>query len=294
MLIQNTRVRFSENPHSYFLDNTRELIGVTSLMRKHGLAHDYSGINEDVMKAAAERGSKIHKDIEMYCKGETVEMTPELKAYIKLGIQPLANEYLVSDNEIVASMIDIVSTDNDIIDVKTTSTLLIESLQWQLSIYAYLFELQTGLKANKLYGLHIKDKKAKLVEIRRIDNKEIEYLLECEKYDLPFIPTSTELPSEIKQELLKLKDAMMVVSSIKEQLKVAEMAEKALKEHILSVMEDRKENILECEGVKITYVAPTIRESIDKDALQENYPDIYKRYIKIVNVSPTIRVSLKK
>lgn len=294
MLVQNTRVRFSENPHSYFLDNTRELIGVTSLMRKHGLAHDYSGINEDVMKAAAERGSKIHKDIEMYCKGETVEMTPELKAYIKLGIQPLANEYLVSDNEIVASMIDIVSTDNDIIDVKTTSTLLIEPLQWQLSIYAYLFELQTGLKANKLYGLHIKDKKAKLVEIRRIDSKEIEHLLECEKYDLPFIPTSTELPSEIKQELLKLKDAMMVVSSIKEQLKVAEMAEKALKEHILSVMEDRKENILECEGVKITYVAPTIRESIDKDALQENYPDIYKRYIKIVNVSPTIRVSLKK
>lgn len=294
MLIQNTRVRFSENPHSYFLDNTRELIGVTSLMRKHGLAHDYSGINEDVMKAAAERGSKIHKDIEMYCKGETVEMTPELKAYIKLGIQPLANEYLVSDNEIVASMIDIVSTDNDIIDVKTTSTLLIEPLQWQLSIYAYLFELQTGLKANKLYGLHIKDKKAKLVEIRRIDSKEIEHLLECEKYDLPFIPTSTELPSEIKQELLKLKDAMMVVSSIKEQLKLAEMAEKALKEHILSVMEDRKENILECEGVKITYVAPTIRESIDKDALQENYPDIYKRYIKIVNVSPTIRVSLKK
>lgn len=294
MLVQNTRVRFSENPHSYFLDNTRELIGVTSLMRKHGLAHDYSGINEDVMNAAAERGSKIHKDIELYCKGETVEMTPELKAYIKLGIQPLANEYLVSDNEIVASMIDIVSTDNDIIDVKTTSTLHIEPLQWQLSIYAYLFELQTGLKANKLYGLHIKDKKAKLVEIRRIDNKEIEYLLECEKYDLPFIPTSTELPSEIKQELLKLKDAMMVVSSIKEQLKVAEMAEKALKEHILSVMEDRKENILECEGVKITYVAPTIRESIDKDALQENYPDIYKRYIKIVNVSPTIRVSLKK
>lgn len=294
MLIQNTRVRFSENPHSYFLDNTRELIGVTSLMRKHGLAHDYSGINEDVMKAAAERGSKIHKDIEMYCKGETVEMTPELKAYIKLGIQPLANEYLVSDNEIVASMIDIVSTDNDIIDVKTTSTLLIEPLQWQLSIYAYLFELQTGLKANKLYGLHIKDKKAKLVEIRRIDSKEIEHLLECEKYDLPFIPTSTELPSEIKQELLKLKDAMMVVSSIKEQLKLAEMAEKALKEHILSVMEDRKENVLECEGVKITYVAPTIRESIDKDALQENYPDIYKRYIKIVNVSPTIRVSLKK
>lgn len=294
MLVQNTRVRFSENPHSYFLDNTRELIGVTSLMRKHGLAHDYSGINEDVMKAAAERGSKIHKDIEMYCKGETVEMTPELKAYIKLGIQPLANEYLVSDNEIVASMIDIVSTDNDIIDVKTTSTLLIEPLQWQLSIYAYLFELQTGLKANKLYGLHIKDKKAKLVEIRRIDSKEIEHLLECEKYDLPFIPTSTELPSEIKQELLKLKDAMMVVSSIKEQLKLAEMAEKALKEHILSVMEDRKENVLECEGVKITYVAPTIRESIDKDALQENYPDIYKRYIKIVNVSPTIRVSLKK
>jgi CRISPR/Cas system-associated exonuclease Cas4 (RecB family) len=294
MLIQNTRVRFSENPHSYFLDNTRELIGVTSLMRKHGLAHDYSGIKEDVMNAAAERGSKIHKDIELYCKGEAVEMTPELKAYIKLGIQPLANEYLVSDNEIVASMIDIVSTDNDIIDVKTTTNLYIEPLQWQLSIYAYLFELQTGLKANKLYGLHIKDKKAKLVEIRRIDSKEIEHLLECEKYDLPFIPTSTELPSEIKQELLKLKDAMMVVSSIKEQLKVAEMAEKALKEHILSVMEDRKENILECEGVKITYVAPTIRESIDKDALQENYPDIYKRYIKIVNVSPTIRVSLKK
>ena len=84
------------------------------------------------------------------------------------------------------------------------------------------------------------------------------------------------------------------VAMLEYKIRISEIAEKALKEHILSVMEDRRENILECEGVKITYVAPTIRESIDKDALQENYPDIYKRYIKIVNVSPTIRVSLKK
>lgn len=292
-LVVNTRVRFIENPHSYLLDDTKELKGVTTLMKDHNLSADYSHIDEEVLDKATKRGSKVHKDIEMYCKGEAVPESRELKAFISLNLKTLANEYLVSDNEIVASQIDIVTQELDIIDIKTTSTLHIKPLQWQLSIYAYLFELQTGLKANKLYGLHIKGARAKMVEIKRLPDEEVKRLLECERFDLPFVEEEKTLPLEVTQKLVELKDATSMVTSIKEQLKMAEMAEKALKEYILSIMEKNKDKVLEMDGIKVTYIEPSIRESIDKDKLKENYPDIYERYLKVSPVSSTLRISLK-
>ena len=108
-LNQNTRVSFESITHSYLLDNEIYLMGVTSLMRKHGLSPNYDNIPPEVLQRAAERGSKVHQDIEDYCNGKEVVMTPSLKAYISCGVKAIANEYLVSDNEIVASSIDIVA-----------------------------------------------------------------------------------------------------------------------------------------------------------------------------------------
>ena len=63
----NSHVYFDDITHSYLTNDGEFLIGVTSLMRKHGLSPDYSSIPEDVLQKAAERGSKVHKDIELYC-----------------------------------------------------------------------------------------------------------------------------------------------------------------------------------------------------------------------------------
>ena len=63
-LKQNKKVFFSDIVHCYLNDKGEELIGVTSLMKKHGLGADYSGIPQDVLERAAERGSRVHRLLE--------------------------------------------------------------------------------------------------------------------------------------------------------------------------------------------------------------------------------------
>lgn len=58
---------FNKENHTYTLDG-KILISVTQLMRKHGLAPDYSGVNEVVLQRKAERGTLIHEEIERYIK----------------------------------------------------------------------------------------------------------------------------------------------------------------------------------------------------------------------------------
>jgi hypothetical protein len=295
----NSHIYFDDITHSYLTNDGEFLIGVTSLMRKHGLSPDYSSIPEDVLQKAAERGSKVHKDIELYCKGQTVEQTTEVKAFKQLGIPILANEYLISDNTTVASSIDIVADSSqdgyvDLIDIKTTSTLHNEPLSWQLSIYAYLFEQQNPtLKVNMLYGLHIRGGKAKMVEVARKPDSEIERLMQAEREGKMFIPSKVEISRSVESALTELKDASTFVASLKAQLKAAEDVEKAIKQYLLEQMEKDAIKSLENDQVKIVYVAPSERESIDKDKLKEKYPSIYEEYKKVSPIASNLRIKIK-
>ena len=56
-------ILFDEKTHTY-TDDGKHLISVTQLMKKHGLAPDYSGVSESVLGAKAQRGTLIHKEIE--------------------------------------------------------------------------------------------------------------------------------------------------------------------------------------------------------------------------------------
>lgn len=300
ILNTNTRVRFDDIAHSYLLDEDIFLMGVTSLMKKHGLSPDYSGISEEVLNKAAERGSKVHKDIEDYCNGKPIVMTPEVKAYAKLNIQPIANEYLISDNKIVASSIDIVADAGvngmvNLIDIKTTSTLHTDSLSWQLSIYAYLFALQNpDITINKLYGLHIRNGKAKMVEVARIPAAEVARLLECEEEDLPYFYNTPELSIPQINALAELQGIADNIALIKLSLKEAEDKKKEIEKYILEQMEASGRKTLENGPIKVTYVAESERESVDKTRLQNDLPELYEKYKKVTIVAPSVRVTIKK
>lgn len=297
-LNQNTRVSFEDITHSYLLDNEVYLMGVTSLMKKHGLAPNYEGIPAEVLQKAAERGSKVHQDIEDYCNGKEVVMTPSLKAYIGCGVKAIANEYLVSDNEIVASSIDIVADAGNgkvnLIDIKTTSVLHLEPLSWQLSIYTFLFKFQNpDIEVAGLYGLHIKSGKAQLLQVPRKDDSEIIDLLFCEREDLPFIPKTKELPTATKDMLTTLEDVTAQITLIKTSLKEAEDIKKAIEQKIIAEMEEKALKTLENGPMKVTYIAPYTREGVDAKKLQEAMPEVYDRYKKITNIGASIKVTIK-
>ncbi len=297
-LNQNIRVSFEDITHSYLLDNEVYLMGVTSLMKKHGLAPNYEGVPAEVLQKAAERGSKVHQAIEDYCNGKAVAMTKELKAYIGCGIKAIANEYLVSDNEIVASSIDIVADAGEgkvnLIDIKTTSVLHLEPLSWQLSIYAFLFHLQNpDIEIAGLYGLHIKAGKATLVPVPRKGDDEIIDLLFCEREDLPFFPKEVELPTATKDMLTTLEEVTAQITLIKTSLKEAEELKKSIEQKVIAEMEQKALKTLENGPIKVTYVAPYTREGVDTKKLQEAMPEVYDRYKKITNIGASLKISIK-
>lgn len=297
-LHQVTRVSFEDITHSYLLDGEVELMGVTTLMKKHGLSADYSGISEEVLAKAAAKGSKVHKDIEDYCNGKEVVMTPALKAYIGCGIKPIANEYLVTDYALVASSIDIVADAGsgkvNLIDIKTTSQLHHEALSWQLSIYAFLFNLANpDIEIAGLYALHIKSGKAQLVPVAWKKEEEVTELLLCEHKGEIYTPKQVELPTTTTAMLAELEQVSDKITLIKASLKELEEIEKEVKSRLIQEMEQNALKTLENGPLKVTYVAPYTKEAVDTKRLKEVMPEVYEKYKKVSNIGASLKITIK-
>lgn len=298
-LIQNTNVFFENIAHSYMDKGGNLLIGVTTLMKKHGLSVDYGNIRESVMDKAAENGKAIHNIIDCYCKGQqdfeigySALQQGALKAFKKLELKVAASEYLVSDNEIVASSIDLVLEDYSLVDVKSTSILHLVPLAWQLSIYAYLFELQNpGLKVPALYGIHIKNNKAEKIEIKRIESEVIKELIKCEKKGEIF----SNLPTTITEnaEMVELYDLESLIISIQNEAALAIKNREKLISKIYSEMEKNNVKKIDNDLMTITRILPNKRIKIDSKKLLSEYPTIYNNMIKETNIKGTVRITLK-
>lgn len=223
-LFKNTRVVFTEDPHEYILDGKTPLLGVTALMKRHGLSPDYTGIDAETLAHAAALGSQAHQVIENYCNGLPTVETPLIKSFIKLGATTVATEYLVSDNETVASSIDLVVNAGEnaveLWDMKRTSTVHREALAWQLGIYKYFFELYNpNIKVVACKCLPIKkgnkddiekDVCGSPVTITPVTALEVERLLDCERNGEIYTPVAMRDDSEAMAVILGGQDALTV------------------------------------------------------------------------------------
>lgn len=187
MLNYNQQVDFYEDSHTYVTKEGVVLQGITGIVSKVLFPDKYSNIPLHILNKAAEYGSLIHskcQENDMFDTADCIEVENYIRIKQENDYIPLENEYLVSDNEAFATMIDNVfhASENSVhlADIKTTSVLDTESLSWQLSICAYLFELQNPhINIEKLYGIWLRKEKFKLVEVERIPNSTIFKLLEA-------------------------------------------------------------------------------------------------------------------
>lgn len=290
----NSRVNFDDLTHSYLLDNELYLMGVTSLMKKHKLSADYSNIPKEVLAIAAERGSKGHKWIEEYCKFGKRGNANIIKEFKKLNLKVLENEFLISDNEMIASMIDILLEDYSIVDIKFTSQLHIPALEWQLSIYANLLEDYYGIKVPKVYALHFnKANKASLVEIQRLPREQVEELFQAEREGRIYSPVPVEQPNADKA-VQKLYEVTKYIENLKERIKIAEQEHKQLQQEFLEQMEATHTKSIVTGFCRITYIPESNREGIDTKLLKEEQPQIYEQYKKYTIVKPSVRITIKQ
>lgn len=305
--LRQSPVTFDEIAHDYFVIGddfgTTRYHGVTGILKSVIYPNEYDGIPEEVLRNAAERGTRIHQ----LCQATDVTPTEpemvdyryqsEVDNYIKLkeahGITMIANEYLVSNDDwLVASSIDCVDSECNLYDIKTTYTLNEAYVSWQLSFYAYMFEEQNpNINVGKLYAIWLRGEEAKLVEVPRHSPDEVEHIIELwqagETYTTP-LPSGEALIKSIigsRKEIVGLKAMIANIESV--------LA--PLEEQLQSDMEAKGTKSFTAEdGTKVTYTPASTTKRFDSKKLEAEQPDIYKQYVTETERKAMLRVTFSR
>ena len=304
--LPSSPVVFDAEHHTYDL-NGKMLSGVTAIV-KWLFPDTYAGIPENVLMQAADYGTLIHSKCEL-ADSMGIADEPIVQDYQRIikdaGLQVLCSEYLVSDEKAIASSIDKVFTEDSLGDIKTTSKVHEVNVTVQLSIYAYLYELQTGRKANKLYLIWLPKPqygKSMVKELVRIPAEVCKYVVEVYAAQgdplnalaalSQYLPANTErkrIQGEIPDGVHTLVDELMMV---KQQLDELSEREKTIKKQLLEAMQGVGEDTWSNDLIQITRKAAYERESVDTKALKANEPSIYENYKKVTKVAESLTYKL--
>ena len=289
-------VKFNKEKHEYSNDG-KILISVTQLLKKHGLSTDFSNVDKDLLNAKAERGRMIHEEVEKYIKKRDIGFTSELMGYIDLitkhELVPAKAEVRVSDGFIAGTTdqwgFDTKNNQYYIGDIKTGSVINYNEVRWQLSLYDYLLPEKACKTPRKLYCFHLTDS-PRMISVDPVPREEIERLLECER------------KGEIyKQEVVATEDRLAQLVQLKYDMDELELRKKEI-DRQMSEITDTVKDLMRNKGiktfendlVKITYVAPTTRESIDSKKLKAELPDIAAKYTKTSEVKDSVRITWRE
>lgn len=299
MKLVKSKVRFDEEHHRYFLGE-KELSGITGTLIKKAFPDTYKGIPDAVLAKAAERGSVVHQNLELFdtiCNSDInimPSLLPEVKDYnemlISYGLHHVDSEYLVTDNENFASAIDKVLADNEgniyLADIKTTATLHYDNVSLQLSIYAKWFEEQNpDLKVKEIVCMWFKNGQSKFQPLPRVADYQIDDLINAYLADDAEYQYKVEVPeqfSALEQEY-RLITARMDVLKIKQD---------DLKEQIMKMMETNKQKSIKTNIGSYSYVAATTKKTFDTKLFKDTEPDHYEHYLKETTTKPSIRIKL--
>lgn len=289
-------IEFDAKTHKYF-NNGKELISVTTLMRKHGLAPDYSGVRSDILQAKAERGTLIHQEIEDYIKNGVAGFTNECAAFAAYinnrGLKVLASEKRVY-NDICAGTVDLILETADgvpiIADIKTTASLHREAVSWQVSIYdalnGYIAECAQVFRFNK-------DGELNVVNVPLKTHGEIEALFEAERNGVIYKPRN-ELSTIDESGLIALAEFERIIADAEARKKEAEAERDKIKSSLLAQMEQNGVKTFETNKIRLTYVAPSTRSTIDTARLKKELPEIAEQYAKTSETKASLKITIKE
>lgn len=293
-------VEFDELAHTYTLDG-KQLSGITGIIKDYLFPDMYKNVHERTLEAAAERGSSVHSQVQMIINGFPPARTDRsVEAFFDKmqGTEFIASEYLVSDLHHFASAIDIIDSRLNLYDIKTTSTLNGEYLSWQLSIYAYLFELQNPtLKAGALYGCHLRDGKANVIQVERINSEIIADFLCAAADNLPWANPLERIDDTLLKdkatELARLAEIEDYLADFKARAKAMEDEKAKLTEGLLDIMEQRNVKTYKTDRLTLTRIDAHTSPKFDSTTFKRDYPQMYERYVKESNVKRSLRIAIK-
>lgn len=320
-------IRFDESEHRYIrVFDSKELCGVTTMLRKVGLSVDYGDIPDDVLYKAADRGHMVHLLCDMTDKtAMPVNEFDEIQAFSQLSekgiikqlekpcgmseaneylrlvreekLIPVASEYLISDFEYIASCIDNVFTTETLMeqgkvilgDKKTTSSLHEEPLRWQLSIYKRLFEKQNpNLQVVGLIGIWLP--KPQYGSPKIVDVKEYS-AAEVDAVISRFLNgiTYKEQPTEMMMPYPAVK-----LSEITRSIEILKRKEELYRQELLEWMVENDVKTLKSENATITYVCGTLTKRFDSTSFKKDHAELYEKYCKETMKKESLRININK
>lgn len=304
--LNNSNVIYIEDTHEYFTPEFKKLHGITGFINDQLFPGKLNGIPESVLYLAAERGKRVHEECENIdnegIEAESKQGENYLRLKSDLGLTHIASEYIVTDNEFIASPIDKVYLgrySNSVIlgDIKTTYKLDMLYLSWQLSIYAYLFERQNPyLIVDHLLAIWLRgDDNDTIVPVERIPDKEIEIFLKCCKEGLSYADNCSEdfYVAKLNDLPAKINNVEESVYQLLEMQKTLDEQMNNFKSQLLELMKEAKADNIKGDLISITRKKAYQRESFDAKALKEKYPDVYDEFVKVSNVKESIQIKAK-
>lgn len=218
------------------------------------------------------------------------------------GLVHERSEYTVTDGENWASNIDKVYRSSDdtfsLGDIKTYGTMTPEKLEkarWQLSIYAYFFELQNkDAKIESLFILHIRNKAKQdgtfdhicnILHIERIPSDICKELLDTDLMGKQFVN-----PYSIPEKYRKQEDYIRQLIQTKNETE-ARLSE--IKSEILEDMENKGVKTWDTGTMRLTRRLPTTRLSFNATQFKADHPEFdYSPYERTSNVSGSLMIAV--
>jgi len=342
-------VVFVENPHDYWLEGKRlsGITGLIHAILNLGVypgATEY--VKQVQIPKAGAYGAAVHHTIELYDEigiKETVQKavehqtkdygmkvfgpydtSRELETYIKHreGFRPIANEYTISDEEQYASNIDNVwekiSTGGDwLVDTKTNNLdyypggkeALKLYLSWQLSIYAFMYERQTGRKVEGLAANWLRHDKGEFWIIERQPDDFVKALLEHTKAtwvdghweyewtgdpDMLEIMRGNNLPAVQEQSgVVSLEVIHAITNLLKRQQEIDTLMDE-FKKGLKAAMIENGIKSFECDAFKATIAKDSVVTKFDSKKFKEDHPDLYNEYSSEGFRSGSFTIKLKE
>ena len=303
--LRDSGVLFNKELHEYWLGN-KQLSGITGMLQRQLFPDEFEGIPDNLLQEAARYGTEVHESIELFDSSWINDGTQEVRDYISLcneyGLVHERSEYTVTDGEEWASNIDKVYRVSDnsfsIGDIKTYGTMTPEKMEkarWQLSIYAYFFELQNkGAKVDKLLILHIRNKeksdgtfdhRAEIMSVERIPSDICKELLDADLQGKQFV-NPYSIPEKYKEQEGYIRRLIQTKNETEAELS-------RLKSEILCDMEAVGARTWETETMKLTRKMPSVRVSFNAAKFKEDHPEIdFKPYERTSNVSGSLLIAV--
>lgn len=303
--LRDSGVLFNKELHEYWLDG-KQLSGITGMLQRQLFPNEFDGIPEAMLQEAAQYGTEVHESIEMFDTFWINDGTQEVQDYISLcnenNLVHERSEYTVTDGKDWASNIDKVyrSSNNtfSIGDIKTYGTMTSEKLEktrWQLSIYAYFFELQNkGARVEKLFIIHIRNKEksdgtfdhiSEILSVERIPSETCKELLDADLQGKQFV-NPYSIPDKYKEQEGYIRQLIQTKNETEARLN-------EIKSEILEDMERIGARTWETDTMRLTRKMPSIRVSFNAAKFKEDHPDIdFTPYERTSNVSGSLLIAV--